>query len=302
MKKNTRLLLSVVLILSLSLFLFSCGSNDEGTYSDDAGSMDYDRAAEAPMGDDSYQGSYPDSPEITTTSISGDKIIYRQSLTMETDNLQQTVSKMEQDLDRYGGHIFRYQVISEKDESPRGDFTLRVPSASLKEFVDAIRNYGIFTQEVLESDDVSETYYDIEANLRNQTIQERRLLDLLEEAESLSDILTLESELSRIRREIEHLRGYLNRLDDQVQYSTIYLSIQEVDNLEVEGGEFGEQFLENFRNSFRKFQTALESALLWLASYFPFVILAGILLALIGKFYPRFFKKLKRKELPKNRE
>lgn len=304
MKRRKSVLLSVLLIISLSLFLIACSANDEAAYSEEAEGVSYDRAGEySPTESEGYSDdtdSVAQGP--TSNSVSGDKIIYRQSLTMETENLQETIAKMEQDLDRYGGHIHRYQVISEKEAPPRGDFTLRVPSDSLKEFVDSLRNYGVFTQEVLESDDVSETYYDLEANLRNQTIQERRLLDLLEEAESLSDVLTLESELSRIRREIERLRGHINRLDDQVQYSTVYLSLQQVENGEIEGESFFDQFFKNLRASFRRFQGALESALLWLASYFPFAIIAGVLLAVIGKFYPRFFKRFKRKDAPKNRE
>ncbi len=304
MKKTVKMLISALLILNVALFLISCGTNDEGTYSANLERVSFTDA------DDSFQqdgvvaendaASVSQRPD--SNSISGDKIIYRQTLSMETENLQETISKMEQDLDRYGGHIHRYQVLSEKEASPRGTFTLRVPSESLKDFVNSIREYGIFTQEILESDDVSETHYDLEANLRNQTIQERRLLDLLEEAENLTDTLTLESELSRIRREIERLNGQIYRLDDQVQYSTIYLSMQQVENGEITEESFSDQFFRNLRASFGKFQEVLESALLWLASYFPFLLLAGILLGIISKLHPRFSKKLKGKEPLKTQE
>ncbi len=302
MKKKVRVLISVFIILTLTLFLISCSSNDDASYSEGEERMHYERAEGSPDIADFDASGGPEVFSTSSNSVSGDKIIYRQNLSMETDNLYQTIDKMEQDLDRYGGHIHRYQVISEKDEAPRGDFTLRVPSESLKAFVDSMRNYGVFTQEVLESDDVSDTYYDIEANLRNQTIQERRLLDLLEDAENLSDILTLESELSRIRREIERLQGTLNRLDDQVRFSTLYLSIREVETDELEDQNFSDQFFRNFRESFERFQGALQSILLWFARYFPFILLAGILLGLMGKFYPRAFKKFKGKEKPETRE
>ncbi len=302
MKKTARLLITTLLLITLTLFLISCGSNDEGAYTEGEAGMDYDRAAGSPDVADFDDSGGSEAVSITSSTVSGDKIIYRQNLSMETDNLHQTIDKMEQDLDRYGGHIHRYQVISEKEESPRGDFTLRVPSDSLKAFVDSMRNYGVFTQEVLESDDVSDTYYDIEANLRNQTIQERRLLDLLEDAENLSDVLTLESELSRIRREIERLQGTLNRLDDQIRFSTLYLSIREVESDELEDQNFSDQFFRNFRESFERFQGAVESMLLWFASYFPFILLAGIILGLMSKFYPKTFGKIKHKEKAKTKE
>lgn len=295
MKKKPRIILSVLLIIVLTLLAASCSANDEAPDSQREESVHYDRADESPDVQDGAYSSEAGDVHNTAGSISGDKIIYRQNLMMETDNLNRTVDKMEQDLDRYAGHIHRYQVISEQDELPRGDFTLRVPSESLKAFVDSMKNYGVFTQEVLESDDVSDTYYDLEANLRNQKIQERRLLELLEEAENLSDVLTLESELSRIRREIEGLQGTLNRLDDQVQYSTVYLSIREVETDALEGRDFTDQLGKNFRDSLEKFQGAVEYFLLWIAAYFPFVILAGIVLGLIGKFYPSVVKRFNRK-------
>jgi len=294
MKKKIRLIISVLLIIGLMLFVVACSSTDEASYDQGAESMDSERAEGAPgvveFGDDMASKDF----SATTGSVSGDKIIYRQNLMMETDNLEQTIDKMEQDLDRYGGHIHRYQVFSQQDQLPSGDFTLRVPSESLKAFVESMKNYGVFTQEVLESDDVSDTYYDVEANLRNQTIQERRLLDLLEDAENLSDILTLESELSRVRREIEQLTGYLNRLDDQIRFSTVYLSIRQVETDELEGRDFTDQLGSNFRDSLEKFRGAAESFLLWIAAYFPFILMAGILLGLLAKFYPSIFKKFKR--------
>ena len=297
MKRKFRLLFSTLLLLTLTLFLISCGGNDEGVYTQDGMGITSTQGESAPR-DEDYRDDYDNDSmhrAFGEGSISGDKIIYRQSLSMETDNLQETLSKMEQRLDRYGGHIHRYQIISYEEDFPRGDFTLRIPSESLKGFVDDLRGFGVFTQEVLESDDVSETYYDLEANLRNQTIQERRLLDLLEDAQSLSDILTLESELSRIRREIEGLQGSLNRLDDQVRFSTVYLSLRQVPGDPLEEDNCWDQFLENFRDSFERFYGAMQSILLWFAANFPFVLLVGVIFSLILKFYPRGFKKLKGK-------
>ena len=292
MKKSMKRLISIVLLFSLFVLLTGCGSDEEAGFPQEEGSPGYDRADEAVEGSPGDHGFSDDTasraPDSHGGAPSGDKIIYRQTLTMETENLQQTVDKMEQDLDRLGGRIHRYQVITRQEDSPRGDFTLRVPSDSLRAFVEGLRNYGTFTHEVLESDDVSDSYYDLEANLRNLKIQERRLLDLLEEAENLSDVLTLESELSRIRREIEGLQGTLNRLDDQIAYSTVYLSIRQVEKLDTEEAPFSERLLENFRDSLKRFRTAWETLLLWSAAYFPFLILGALLLLGLKRFAPAF--------------
>lgn len=298
MKTKQGKIISILLVTVLiGLFAMGCGAfsgQDEGIQTNDSRGpyMDYDYGDDAAMENREMESAPGDvdgqsSGILTVTQVSGDKIIYRQDIHMETDDLDRTVDRIRQDMDRFQGYIQNYSFSHYGDSKPRGNITLRIPTNRRDEFVNGLRGYGNVTSENLESVNVSEDYYDMEANLRNLNIQERRLLELLEDATTLSDILTLESELSRIRREIERITGYLNRLDDQINYSTVYLSLVEVDEDELEERPFWDEFVERFKESFGRFAEIGGKVLLAIAGYFPFFLIALVIFFIIYRKFPR---------------
>ena len=80
---------------------------------------------------------------------------------------------------------------------------------------------GELLGESVGSQDVTEQFVDLEARLRSLQTAEIRLLDLLDLADSVSEILIVENELARIRSEIERLTGQRNFLDRRVALATI---------------------------------------------------------------------------------
>ena len=81
----------------------------------------------------------------------------------------------------------------------------------------------------VDSQDVTEEFYDVEARIRNKKKEEDRLLELLDTATGeLEDILAVERELSRVREEIERVEGRLRVHKDLTSLTTINLSVTEV--------------------------------------------------------------------------
>ena len=72
---------------------------------------------------------------------------------------------------------------------------------------------------------VSEQFIDLEARLKSSLRQEESLLSLLERANQVGEILTIERELSRIRSDIERVQGQLNFLERRVDLATITVSL-----------------------------------------------------------------------------
>ena len=75
------------------------------------------------------------------------------------------------------------------------------------------------------SEDVTEQFIDLEARLRSALREEQSLLSLLERADTVSNILTIERELARVRSEIERLQGQLNYLSRRVDLATISVAL-----------------------------------------------------------------------------
>lgn len=58
--------------------------------------------------------------------------------------------------------------------------------------------------------------------------EQERLLALLEKAENVEDIITIENRLSDVRYELENYESQIRLLDNQIDYSTVYVDISEV--------------------------------------------------------------------------
>jgi len=116
--------------------------------------------------------------------------------------------------------------------SPRlRTWKVRVPVAQFDAFCDAVARLGIPETNRIDSKDVSEEYYDLEAHIKNKKIEEARLQGLLEKATGkLEEVLTVEREISRVRGEIEHQEGRLRLLANLTALTTVTITIQEVKN------------------------------------------------------------------------
>ena len=84
------------------------------------------------------------------------------------------------------------------------------------------------TYQEQDSDNVSEAYYDTESRLITQQTKLERLQTLLAQAETMEDIITIESAISDTELEIEQLTGTLRQYDSLVDFSTVYITLQEV--------------------------------------------------------------------------
>jgi predicted nuclease with TOPRIM domain len=79
----------------------------------------------------------------------------------------------------------------------------------------------------IKSEDVTEQYIDLKARLENAQREEKILLDFLNKATNVKDMLEIEKELSRIREQIEYYTGQLKYLESRIDYSTITIELSE---------------------------------------------------------------------------
>lgn len=116
--------------------------------------------------------------------------------------------------------------VSDTSSSSRGDrdrasITIRVPKDAFATTVTAIEAIGNVRDKATESDDITEQFIDLTIRRDNLLKQEKRFLEILDVANTVSDILEIERELGRVRSDIERLTGRINFLENQVALSTI---------------------------------------------------------------------------------
>jgi Domain of unknown function (DUF4349) len=113
--------------------------------------------------------------------------------------------------------------ISGSPGAPRsGMWIIRVPIAALDSFIDGLLKLGVPQKNSVDSKDVTEEYYDVQARIKNKKVEEERLVKHLEKSTGkLEEILKVEAEISRVRGEIEQMEGRLRLLANLSELTTI---------------------------------------------------------------------------------
>ncbi len=116
-------------------------------------------------------------------------------------------------------------VQSSSISNDRGYITLKVPRERLDEALSSLKSLGKLEREELSTIDLTNSIIDIDARLRNAEAEEERLLNLLNKAVTINDILEIESRLSAVREKIERLEAMKKEMERRVDYSTIQLEL-----------------------------------------------------------------------------
>lgn len=240
MKKILVLILSVILVFSL----ISCGSNENSeewnnaaesedmayTTDDsttDVGGVEYSK--------DMDRNEEASAPETGTVFESERKIIKSASMEIQTLEYELAIQRLTDKVNGIGGYVessnVRGRALDDKHSSRSAHYTLRIPEHQFLQFMSDMNSIGTIIQKNSYGDDITSQYYDTDAHMKTLKIQEERLLDILRKAEKIEDIITLERELSNIRYQIEGLQGNLKRWDNLVSYSTLTVSIYEVEEI-----------------------------------------------------------------------
>ena len=114
-------------------------------------------------------------------------------------------------------------VVTESTHS----LTLRVPADKFRDVITEVKKMGEVISESFSLEDITDAYYDAQIRLENAQKLQERLLELLKKAKTVQETIEVEKELNRVTNEIDTLKSKLFRLDNQVQFSTLNVNLQE---------------------------------------------------------------------------
>ena len=165
------------------------------------------------------------------------KLIRTVDLYTETEQYDDLLAALEVQIASLGGYVeYRYQYNGNPYDvysysKRNSNLTVRIPSDKLDEFITRVGESSNIVNKEERVEDVTLRYVDLESHRNALVTEQERLLELLEQAETVEDLITIESRLSQVRYELESMESQLRTLMNQVNYSTVYLSIQEVQRL-----------------------------------------------------------------------
>ncbi len=138
---------------------------------------------------------------------------------------------------------------------------------------------------------------DIEARLSNLTAQRDRLQELQAQADNLSDLLEIESSLSDVQYQLESWQSQLNWYSQQVECSTVYITLDEVDT-HPPGSSFPARLLNALRSGWSGFVSGAQTVVVFLFSCWPAILIGAVCGVIFYRVrHPR--KKKSKKTFPK---
>ena len=252
MKKLSVLLLVLILILALA----SCGA---------AESMD------------NYAGGYK---ETTSDSVDADndlaerKIIRRVNMSMETRDFDALAESLSEAVASVGGYAESSNVYS-RSGSRQASYVFRIPSAKLDAFLASLSTLGNVLSRSENAEDVTLAYVDTESRIRALKAEETALLEMMEKAASLSDLMSIRSRLTDVRYQLDSYEAQLRKYDSLIDYSTVSVSVSEVERLSNIRGGVWTQIGDDFMDNVYAIADGAVAFFIWFVGSLPVLVLLG---------------------------
>ena len=273
--------ISVLLTLTLILTLFSaCGASSSPVYKNQA--VMEEAAAEAPaMMADSAAGTLTSASANGSTAVPENrKWIVTVYMSAETDDLDAMTAALDQRITELEGYVEDQHIHNGSAYATRryrsANLTIRIPAESVEDFTEQVSGIANVVSQEKNLEDVTLRYVATESRMTALQTEEARLLELLAQAETMSDLLEIEARLTDVRYELESTTSQLRTFDNQINYATIYLDISEVQEYTpVEDPTLWERISGGFEDSIEGLWESLQDLLVGIVVIFPFLLVYG---------------------------
>ena len=306
MKKMTAILVTLCMLAAL---LAGCGGASKSTQA-------FDAAAAAPA--EAANGAYYDmeSAKSEDGGLTGDtdstvlpegrKWIITVKMSAETEDLDALMEALNGKISGLGGYVEDQDSYNGSMYSSRryrsASLTVRIPAQRVDEFTEEMSGIANVVSTNLSREDITLSYVATESRVKALQTEEARLLELMEQAETMADLLEIESRLTDVRYELENRASQLRLYDNQVDYATIYLSIDEVQEYTpVEEPTVWERISGGFVSSIKGVGNGLLDLLVWVLAKSPYlVILGGVTVGVVVLVKKRKARKAEKKAAKQN--
>lgn len=290
MKNKSCFLYSFIII---SLFLLSACAFRVDETSNDSAQMEMQFEE-----DGSFEDSVESLDEQSGLDL-GEKIIENASLSYETSRFKEASDFINQQLEVFEAVL----ESSSKGQSSSsygfvGEYismTIRLPNEDLHSFITELNNYeDLYLQnEDINRVDVTKEFRDNETRISVIKEEEEALRNMLQEQGTLEEILLIRTRLSEVISEREIYENENKYYDDQSDFSTIYLYVQEADRANPRNlGNFWDRIRAAVVDSFYRFVSVVQNLIISFVYFIPYLIIVFTIL-LVFYFLRRYLNKNK---------
>ena len=248
-----------------------------------AGMESSDKAAmEVPMenGSAMMQDGSVGSTAAAVPQLENQKLVRTVRMEAETETLDALITALDSKITELAGYVETRETynggMTAKRSSRHVEMTVRIPADKLDVFLNHMQDSAHIVTSNESVENITLSYVATESRVNALQAEEERLLELMEQAENMSDLLQIEKRLTEVRAELEQVTSQLRVYDNQVDYGTVHLTVSEVkEYTEVEEPEtVWERITAGLKNSFESLGT-------FFTDFFVFIVVALPYIAVI---------------------
>ncbi|MDQ6596793.1 DUF4349 domain-containing protein [Bacillus salipaludis] len=220
------------------------------------------------------------------------KVIYTADLELRVKKFEQTVRRIEEKVEKYGGYIAESNVIKEGKEQVSGSIRIRIPQKYFQSFLHDAEGQAVeVIQRNITGQDVTEEYVDLESRLNSKKVVEERLLSFMKKANKTEDLLKISADLASVQEVIETIEGKLKFLENQTAFSTVNIMLHEYKVIVPNIDKDNLNTLEKTKKQFMKSINTLIAVVSWLVVFVIGNLPILIIISVIGLLLYLYIKK-----------
>ena len=285
------LLLALALVTSTGCSSGSPFGSGGGTTNADSGGPVAPTPAPAPSAPTARSSA---NAPATTGSASKDRlVVLNASMQLQVDDLAAAIASIRTLTDTVGGSVSQLTVNSNSESAgsnaphsasetvripgpASASLTVRVPASSLASVEARVSGVGRLISQSSNESDVTQQHMDLSARLGNSRAEEVRLRALLARAGSVTDLLEVERELSRVQGDIESMQAQLAYLEGQAAMATLTISLDQPGPVvRPSGGGWG--FVDSVTWGLQGAAALLRALITALLTLSPLIVVGGLL-------------------------
>ncbi|MEW2069287.1 DUF4349 domain-containing protein [Streptomyces sp. NPDC007346] len=277
--------------LGAMLLVGGCGAGDSAS-DRSAGVPDAKAEGRADLSEDQYapgDSAASAAPEGTAKSAerqaeaprpgaAGTHVIRTTELSVEVKSAPKAAAAARSAVEASGGLVATETTERIDDTHETSHLVLRVPQDGYQEVLRKLTGSGKLLSRSSNAKDVTDQVVDVESRIATQRASVTRVRELMDQAERLTDVVTLEGELSKRQADLESLLAQQASLKDRTSLATITLDLTEPDAPREDGKDDDPGFLDALGGGWDAFVTMFRWLAMAIGASAPFLITAALVL------------------------
>jgi len=285
---------------------------DNASYSEESFAYENDEAEQLSDNSSSDSSSAEKKQNASTDLIQREMLVYSCTMNIDVLEFEKSLEQFRTALDQYQGFVELEKYTDggnsgkwyyEDDEKWNSYVaTVRVPSRVYNDFCDSVAKLGDLRNKNASVENMNSEYYDLSTTLEIYEKKEERYLEMLSDITDDSKAIALEDKLTDIQIEIAKLKTRMKKIESDVAYSYVYVTINEVKEYKpapkepVKTDTFGQRLKNTISTTWKSFLIFLEELLFFIIRVLPYVVIIGLIVLVIRMIIKGIKKTAKKKK------